>query len=155
MSKRIKYSVGDVFAVDLGDALKGYGRILKIDEPSLFIELFKVSPKHEQTLETLANSESILSIWCSNHGITKDIWSIIGSISVKGEVQIPDFWKRDAFNPNRIILVKGEHAFEETEEENSYEVAQDKIKDAQPYGIFGHDAVKMRYEHELKQQGLL
>lgn len=66
MSKRIKYSVGDVFAVDLGDALKGYGRILKIDEPSLFIELFKVSPKHEQTLETLANSESILSIWCSN-----------------------------------------------------------------------------------------
>ncbi|WP_163540079.1 immunity 26/phosphotriesterase HocA family protein [Gracilibacillus sp. YIM 98692] len=155
MSNRTQYSVGDVFVIDLSNGLKGYGRILKINEPSLFIELYKVSPEHEQTLETIVNSESILSIWCSKHGITKGIWSIIGNISLKSEVKMPDFWKRDAFNASRIILVKGEHAFEETEEENSYEVTQDRIKEAQPYGIFGHDAVKIRYEHELKQQGLI
>ncbi|MCA0151121.1 immunity 26/phosphotriesterase HocA family protein [Rossellomorea vietnamensis] len=117
--------------------------------------MYKIDPKSEQTLETLADTESILSIWSSKNGITKGTWSIIGNIPVNDEFKLPDFWKMDAFNPNRIILVKGEHAFEVTEKENSYEVSKEKIRNAQPYGIFGEEAVKIRYKFETKIQGLV
>lgn len=146
MAKKLTYKLGDVFEFDLDEGGKGYGRVLKIEQPSVFIELFKIAPNNPVELSELEKSERILSIWSVDTGLKKGLWRVIGNIPVLGEVKMPTFWKRDAFDCNKIILIRGDESFE---------VSQDEIGNAQPYGIFGHDAVRIRYVHELKQRGIL
>lgn len=140
MPKKQIYSIGDVFELDLEQG-KGYGRVLKIEKPSIFIELFKINPNEPVNLAELDKMERILSIWSVDTGLKKGLWKIAGNIPVIGEVKMPAFWKKDAFDPNKIILIRGDESFE---------VTKDEIGDAQPFGIFGHDAVRIRYAHELK-----
>lgn len=147
MGKKTIYKVGDIFEMELKDGLKGLGRILKIDEPSIFIELYKMQPVSKiESVDELEKYSPILSIWSTDIGLRKGLWNVLANIPVIGEVIMPDFWKRDALNPNKIIIIKGNETFE---------IAKDQIGNAQPYGIFGHEAVRLRYLHELKQYGLL
>lgn len=147
MAKKINYKVGDIFEIELENGLKGFGRILKIDAPSVFIELYKLKPvEHIESINVLEKSSPILSIWSTDLGLNKALWPILGNKPVVGEVEMPAFYKRDAMNPNKYFIIKGEETFE---------VAKDQIGDAQPYGIFGHEAVRIRYTHELKQSELI
>lgn len=147
LAKKISYKVGDIFAIELENDLKGFGRILKIDTPTVFIELYKLKPvEHIETINELEKYSPILSIWSTDLGLNKALWAILGNKPVVGEIEMPAFYKRDAMNPNKYTIIKGGETFE---------VAKDQIGDAQPYGIFGHEAVKIRYTHELKQSGLI
>ena len=47
MGKKIKYKIGDIFIVPLEENLNGAGRILKIDESTVFIELYHMKPVKE------------------------------------------------------------------------------------------------------------
>jgi hypothetical protein len=146
LSRKSSYNIGDIFELDLGEDGLGAGRILKIGKPSIFIELFNVNPKHPIDMSLLETAERILSIWSVETGLKKGIWRILGNIPVVGEIKMPDFWKRDALDPNKIILLR---------EDKSFEINTDQIGKAQPYGIFGHDAVKIRYSYELKKRGIM
>lgn len=147
MAKKANYFVGDIFIIELENGLKGFGRILKIDGPSVFIELYKMKPIVKmRSIDEIKKYLPILSIWSTDLGLRKGIWLILGNNPVNGVVEMPLFYKRDAMNPDKYIIVRGDEAIE---------VREDQIGDAQPYGIFGNEAVRIRYTHELKQCGLL
>jgi len=145
--KKVSYIVGDIFEIELENGLKGFGKILIIDKPSIFIELYKMQPVvEEETIDETEKYLPILSIWSTDLGLKKGIWKIFKNEPVIKEVKMPDFWKRDALNHDKIILIRGTETLQVTE---------DQIGNAQPYGIFGHEAVRIRYAYELKQSGLL
>lgn len=147
MGKKTKYIVGDVFKIELENGLKGLGRILKINEPSIFIELYKIKPVAK--IEGFNKEEvfsPILMVWSTNSGLRKGDWTILGNKPINGEVKMPDFYKQDAMNPNKYFIIRGEEKLK---------VSKDQIGNAQPFGIFGHEAVRLRYAYELKQCGLL
>lgn len=147
MVKKSSYIVGDIFEIELENGLKGLGKILKIDKPSIFIELYKMQPMvKEETIDENEKYSPILSIWSTDLGLKKDIWRILRNEPIIEEVKMPDFWKRDALNHDKIILIRGTETLQITEEQ---------IGNAQPYGIFGHEAVRIRYIYELKQKGIL
>ncbi|WP_349407793.1 Imm26 family immunity protein [Pseudalkalibacillus sp. SCS-8] len=150
MSK-FKNNVGDVFEIPIEINKIGYGRILIIDYPIIFCEFYNIIPSKKYTLNELKEKETILSIWCSNHGLRKGEWNVVGNIPIETEVILPYFWKKDAFNPNQILLVPGEYFMKEDEDAHSIVTTAEKRGDSQPYGVFGHDAVKIRYSHELEK----
>ncbi|MCT8975325.1 immunity 26/phosphotriesterase HocA family protein [Clostridium sp. CX1] len=143
MKKKGKYSVGDIFQLRVDEkGNKGYGRILKIDRPSIFIELYKLVPTmKEVALEEIRQLEPILMIWSTDTGIKKGEWNIIGNIPVLEEVKMPDFWKFDLFDAEKVIIIRNNEEFI---------VKKDQIGEAQPFGIFGYEAVSIRYLHELR-----
>ena len=61
---------------------------------------------------------------------------------MEGEVNLPYFWEKDAFNPGKILLVPGEYFMKENEEVHSIKTVEANKGDSQPYGVFVHDAVK-------------
>ena len=143
----MNYREGDIFEIELGNDIKGMGKVLKRDEPSIFIELYKMVPAAKiEAINESDKYEPILSIWSTDSGFKKGLWKILKNQPITEEVIMPDFWKKDALNHDKIIMIRGNETFEVTKEE---------IGNAQPYGIFGHDAVQIRYAHELKQCGLL
>lgn len=144
MAKKVTYDVGDIFEFTLNeDGKKAYGRILKIEKPTILIELYQTNSSNEIPLEQLSKvDEKVLTIWSTDSGIKKGIWKIIGNLP-PSDVKVPDFWKIDALT-DKIYLIRDDQTIEITKEE---------IGDAQPYGIFGHEAVRLRYLHELKSKG--
>lgn len=148
MQKKNIFIVGDVFEIEINDGITGYGRVLIIEDRTAFIELYKIDTEKD-TFKAVANIVKlpvILSVWCTDTGFRKKIWNVIGNVCLTDEVVIPDFWKRDAINREKYLIVRGEKTFE---------VTKDEIGDAQPFGIFGHDAVRRRYAHELELKKLL
>jgi hypothetical protein len=145
LSRKGKYAIGDIFEIVLEPSgVKGYGRILKIHEPSIFVELYGISPQSEFVAEEIGQYKVLLKIWCTDNGFKKKEWKIIANVPVEGEVEMPDFWTKDALT-GKLMIVRGEERFEATEEQ--------KMR-AQPYGIFGHEAVRLKLVHELKNAGL-
>jgi len=148
MNKKSAFKVGDVFEIELEEGMTGYGRVLKIEDRTVFVELYKIDTNKDsiKTVADIVKFPVILSVWCTDNGFRKKIWNVIGNACVTDEVVMPDFWKRDAINRDKYFIVRGEKTFE---------VSKDEIGDAQPFGIFGHDAVRLRYAHELKSKGLV
>lgn len=146
MSKRIKYDLGDVFELQLDElGNKGYGRILKLDKPSIFVELFELIPSQDSvSLDILEKASALCSVWCTDNGIKQGLWNIIGNIPVLGEVVIPDFWTTDAFT-KKILLIRGDERIEITKE---------RIGDLLQVGIYGHGAVRLAYIQQLQKKGL-
>ncbi len=146
LAKRVKYVEGDVFELRLDENGNiGYGRILKIDKPSIFVELFELQPsKDSKELKTIREFNSLFSVWCTDNGLKKGIWNVIGNIPVIGEVTIPDFWTTDAFT-DKILLVRGEERIE---------ISKEQIGDLLAAGIYGHEAVRLTYIQQLVKKGL-
>ena len=44
-------------------------------------------------------------------------------------MKLPYFWKKDAFNPNKILLVPGEYFMKENEEAYSIETTEENKGD--------------------------
>ena len=145
MAGKIKYAIGDVFSLILDEkGLKGYGRIIKLDKPSVLIELYKIKPEKEYSLDELRDAAALLTIWSVDHGFKKNEWNVIGNIPLDGEIKEPDFWTTNAIT-KKIMLIRGEEQIE---------ITKDEIENAQPYGIFGQGAVRIKYVSELKKYGL-
>lgn len=146
LAKRVKYVEGDVFELKLDENGNiGYGRILKLDKPSIFVELFELRPSQDsKKIEIIREFNTLFSVWCTDNGLKKKLWNIIGNIPVIGEVTIPDFWTTDAFT-DKILLVRGEEKIE---------ISKEKIGDLLPAGIYGHEAVRLTYISQLQKKGL-
>lgn len=146
MKKQFKYSLGDVFEISLDDyGKKGYGRILIIEKPSIFIELYKLKPT-TQTLEMkeIKQLEPLFSVWSVDNAIKGGEWNIIGNMQVDGEVKIPDFWTKDVFT-DKIVLIRGDRRIEITEEQ---------IGNHEQFGIYGDGAVRLSYIRQLMLSGI-
>lgn len=146
---RIQYNIGDVFTIPLENTdKKGLGRILKLDKPLIFIELYKISSiDFEYSQDLIEHLEPILKIWSVDHGVKNSSWKIIGRSTVNGEVIMPIFYTKSTI-PNRFLLHYGEDRMPVTEEEVI------RLK-AQPSGIFGEEAVVIKYSYDLKKCNLI
>lgn len=146
--RKLEHKIGNVFQIELEGGVYGYGRVLKIEERTVFIELYKINTKTYsfKTIDEIVDLPVILSIWSTDVGLKKIIWKVLGNVQITDEVVMPSFWKRDAINHDKYYIIK---------DDETIEVTKEQIGDAQPYGIFGHDAVRLRYAHELKLQGLM
>ncbi len=105
MGKWIRYKIGDIFLIELEDGLKGAGRVLKKDQATIFIELFKMKPikdKSEFDLEAVLKEKPISMTWCYHDDLTKGDWEIIGHKPVEGKIEMPYFWIQDALAVNFI-----------------------------------------------------
>lgn len=145
MAKKQKYSEGDIFSIPLDDDnIKGFGRIKKIENGLVFLELYKLKPASELNLEKLQELEPVLQVWAIDRSLKNGKWNIVGNVPIEGPVEMPDFWTTDAFT-GKIMLIK---------DGKEFEITKEQIGNAQPSGIFGDEAVKIRYIHELKKFGL-
>ena len=148
MAKRIKYSIGDVFSIPLDNDFKGFGRIVKVDKPLIFIELYKEKRLNDlNSVDELNTNEPILRIWCVDGGIKKGDWMIIGNIPVDSDYKMPRFWTKSAMTDN-FLLYEAADTFDELK--NASVINEYEIGDAQPYGVYGDIAVKLVYTRELK-----
>jgi hypothetical protein len=104
VAKKKKYLLGDVFSIELdGAGNKGYGRILIINDDSIFIELYQVVPStRELHIEQLSKLEVQTSLWCFDEGIITGKWKVIGNIPITNEIKMPDYWTRDIFTDEYI-----------------------------------------------------
>ncbi|WDL95508.1 hypothetical protein JC200_14025 [Alicyclobacillus sp. ALC3] len=124
--------------MDLTSEIKGYGRILDIESPSIFVELYRVKRNFNLDINKLLDCTVLLMIWCTDNGFKKNDWKIVGHVPVDG-FDMPDFVTKDALT-GQLKIVRGNEKIDATDE---------LLKHAQPYGIFGHEAVRIRYLHEL------
>lgn len=142
MAIRRKYAVGDVFEIVLdSEGIKGYGRILDVNKPTIFVELYAMSGDFVLDVEKVDEYTPLLKIWCTDNGIKSGNWNIVGSKPVV-DFFMPDFVTTDPMT-GKLRIVRGDQRLEPTEE---------LLMNAQPYGIFGHEAVRIRYLHELKRR---
>lgn len=146
-------NIGDIFSIKLEDHSKlGYGKIIKIDKPIVFIDLYKVDTnKGNYTLEELQNANPLLSIWSTSNGFKKGEWNVVGNSSVNDDYEMPNFWMKSP-STGELILIPGGDVFEAPK--NTIKITEDQIGDAQPYGVFGDIAVKNAYIAELVKYGL-
>jgi hypothetical protein len=146
MAKRINYRIGDIFQIVLdADGNFGYGRILLLDKPSIFIELYKLTPTTSKfDINSVKEFQTLFSVWSTDNGIKKGEWSIIGNLPVEEDVKIPDFWTTDAFS-GKVLLIRGNERIE---------ISRDEIGDLSQAGIYGHGAVTLAYVSKLKAKGL-
>ncbi|AEY66724.1 Imm26 family immunity protein [Clostridium sp. BNL1100] len=150
MAKRVKYRIGDVFSIPLDDGVKGYGRIIKVDKPLIFIELYNEKRLEDlNNVEKLNNCEVILSIWCVDGGIKKGNWVIIGNIPIDSNYKMPNFWTKSDATGN-ILLYKASDTFDTLKD--ALIINEDEIQDAQPYGLYGDSAVQIAYSRELAKK---
>ena len=139
MAKRVKLQVGDIFEFDL-DTMpgKGYGRILKIDMRSLFVELYQSQSNSPFDVSNVDSYKVMLMIWCTDNGLKSGEWTVIGHAPV-GEFEMPDFITTSALTGELQIVRDGKRI----------PATEELRKRAQPYGIFGHEAVRLAYVDAL------
>lgn len=77
MGKNIRYNIGDVFLINLENELKGAGRVLKKDQATIFVELYKIKPirdKSEFDFEAAIKEKPISMTWCYDDGLKSGEW---------------------------------------------------------------------------------
>ena len=146
MAGRVRYKIGDIFQIPLDDnGNVGYGRILLLDKPSIFIELYEVIPSTSKLdINDIKDWKTLFSVWSTDNGLKKGLWIVLGNLTIDEEVKIPDFWTTDAFT-DKVLLIRGNVRIE---------ITRDEIGDLDPAGIYGHEAVRLTYVRRLKIKGL-
>jgi hypothetical protein len=155
MAKRIRYKIGDVFLINLTDELKGAGRVLKKDDDTVFIELFRIKPfKWVADFDYVIASreESTLMIWCYDDHLKNGEWEIIDNIHVEPNFPMPNFWNHSA--DGKYYLIPGsDTSF--GDDTNIRVISEQETKYAQRYGIHSPLNVPYHYTKKLKELNLL
>jgi hypothetical protein len=91
MSIRRSYRIGDVYEIPIENGITGFGRITKLEKPSILIELYGATSKEQIEINDLVNTPPILTVWAVDHGIKQGKWVKISNIPVEPNYKIPDF----------------------------------------------------------------
>lgn len=156
MAKRIRFKIGDLFLVPLEDNLKGVGRVLIIDQATVFIELYCIKPISdicEFNYEEAIKEKPIVMHWCYDDGLIKGEWQIIDNKPIEGEIEIPYFWTQDA-GDKKYYIRKGTNNSYETFGDR-IEISKDDIYKYEPYGIGNQISERNRYIRKLREAGLM
>ncbi|MFB9273929.1 Imm26 family immunity protein [Cohnella cellulosilytica] len=151
MKKKVKFQVGDIFLIPFEDGRFGAGRILKRDEATVFVELYKMKPLNDPSqfdLNHIIANEAIAKMWCYDEGMLKGEWKVVGHKLVELPVIMPDFWKKSAYGKYYLIPGADTH---EGDIDQMREVQQEEIKNASPYGIGYPGYVEKVYVKKLKE----
>ncbi|MFB9273924.1 Imm26 family immunity protein [Cohnella cellulosilytica] len=151
MKKKVKFQVGDIFLIPFEDGRFGAGRILKRDEATMFVELYKMRPLNDPSLFELNHintNEAIFKIWCYDEGIRKGEWNVAGHKEVELPVKMPGFWDKSAYGKYYLIPGADTH---EGDISQKKEIQKEEIGDASPYGIGGSGYVEKVYAKKLKE----
>lgn len=155
MGKRIRYSIGDVFLIDLENGFKGAGRVLKKDMATIFIELYKMKPikdKSEFDFEAAIKEKPISMIWCYDDGLRSGEWEIIDNKPIEGEIEMPYFWTYDS-GFKKYFLIKGTDDY--LGEDTGIELSKEEIDNYDAYGIGTPISVRNIYIHKLRKVNML
>lgn len=154
MGKRIRYKIGDIFLIELEDGLRGAGRIIKKDEDTIFVTLFKIKPlnsSNEINLSELLQKDIVGMTWCYDTALKKGIWEIVGNIPVEDSFEMPYFWTDSS--DGKYYLIKGGDTYSGSSE--LIEVDKTAISGAYSYGISSEVGVVNYYIAELRKAGML
>lgn len=156
MPKRIKYKLGDLFLVPFEDELKGVGRILKKNQATIFIELYRIKPIKdisEFNYEIAKNEKPLVLNWCYDDGIKSGLWEIFDNRPVVEEIEMPYFWYKDSFFGKYYIEKGSEDSYKTIGE--SIEISKDDIHNYNSYGI-GDELFETKiYVNRLRNEGLM
>ncbi len=154
MAKRIKYDIGDVFLIELENELKGIGRIIKKDEATVFINIYKKLIKNidELNFNELINEDILDMTWCYDDSLKKGIWKIVGNVAVEENFQMPYFWTEDTSN-HTYYLIKGGDTSDG--EGALIKVDKEEIKNAYAIGIAFDEGIPKRLMRKFKEIGMI
>jgi hypothetical protein len=155
MAKRIRYNIGDVFLIELENGLKGAGRVLKKDEATIFIELYKMKPindKSEFNFEIASKEKPISMKWCYDDGLRSGEWEIIDNKPIEGEIDMPFFWSYDS-GFKKYFLKKGTNTF--LGEHTGIEISKEEAENYDANGIGTIISVKNVYIKRLRDKNML
>ncbi|NLD46554.1 MAG: hypothetical protein GX660_05070 [Clostridiaceae bacterium] len=156
MAKRIRYKIGDIFLVPLEDDLNGVGRILKKDQATIFIELYKIKPikdVSEFNFEEVIREKPLAMSWCYDSLIKKGEWIIIDNKPIEEEIEMPLFWHIDSGDMKYYIRKGMPDCFETFGER--VEISKDDIDKYEGEGIGDGYSERNIYIKRLKKVGLL
>ncbi|NLD46555.1 MAG: hypothetical protein GX660_05075 [Clostridiaceae bacterium] len=156
MAKRIRYKIGDIFLVPLENDLNGVGRVLKNDQATIFIELYKIKPIRDVSefdFEEAIKNKPLVMKWCYDDGVRKGEWTIFDNKPVDEEIDMPYFWSQDCGNWKYFIRKGTSDSFDTAGER--IEISKEDIDKYEPYGIGNEISERNRYMRRLKQAGLL
>jgi hypothetical protein len=160
MAKKVKYNLGDIVKLPLKNDTYGFGRILLMKSPAIFVGFYDVISNDEIDISMLKNKKYILKIKCGDVGIKRNEWNIIGNIPIEEEFSLPYFWDKNGLTGELYIRRY------KTTKDNPLAIGADfedkpttdeeiKEKKAQPDGAFGWKAAEAVLKHYLEKAGIL
>jgi len=152
MVRKPGYVIGDVVRLPLDvEGIHGYGRILRKERLGILVEFFRFASSLEPSIETLGSQDRILTIYCSDLGITQASWKVIGHLPVIGPAERLIFWHRSAITGKLYLRTHPDDVVSqrETTEEEIHRLR------AQPSGLFGDKAAQAALAAELRRVGSL
>jgi hypothetical protein len=157
IAKRIKIKIGDLFIVPLDDEnKKGVGRILKINEATVFIELYHMKPivvANEFDFEEVKRNKPLVMAWCYDDGLKNGYWEIFDNQPIDDEIDMPFLWHQDAWD-KKYYIKKGSPDSYRTVGER-FEISEDDVLKYDPYGIGNVISKTRTYKRRLTENGLL
>lgn len=156
MAKRIHYKVGDIFLVPLEDNLNGVGRVLKINQATVFMELYRIKPIVDISgfiYDEAVKEKPIVMTWCYDDALRKGIWEIIDNKPIEKEVDMPYFWHQDAADKKYYIQKGTSDSFRTFGER--IEISKDETYKYESEGIGNEISEKNRYIKRLRESGLM
>ena len=156
MGKKINYKIGDIFIVPLEENLKGAGRILKINQATVFIELYHMKPVKEISdfnFEEATKNIPLVMAWCYDDGLVKGGWKVFDNKPVDTDIEMPYFWHSDAGDGKYYIRKGTEDSFRTFGER--IEIKKEDINKYDSGGIGNEISKTNMYTIRLKEAGLL
>src|SRR6266571_4049997 len=141
MVRKPGYGIGDVVRLPLDvEGFHGYGRILRKERLGILVEFFGFASALEPSMEKLSGQNRILTIYCSDLGITQATWKVIGHLPVIEPIERPVFWHRSAITGKLYLRTHPDDVASqrETTDEEIHRLG------AQPSGLFGANPALVR-----------
>lgn len=135
--KKVREKIGDIFQVDLGDGIFGYGQVVSKVEYAFFDFFNEGSIPN---FSDVINSNILFGISVDRYVLRDGLWPIIGRFSVS-EVAMKkqSFFTHDRFTNEYTIWTQ----------EGKYPATPEEIQDLECLASWGHDHVEQRLRDHL------
>ena len=155
MAKRVNINIGDVFLIQLESGLFGAGRIMKSDEQTILVELYRMKLLDSKELfsyeDIMKEEQPLLMRWCYNSFIKNGEWEIVDHKAVCS-FEMPTFVQIDVLS-KILYLVKGtDDCFGES---TGIAVTKEEARNYEISGIADPYAVINSYQRRLKENNLM
>ncbi len=101
MAKKQRRTVGDFVKIGLDETVCTYGRVL---EGALFA-FYDARTDKDLSVEEIKAKPVLFRIWVMNRAVTTGRWKVVGNEPLEKELlKQPYFFKKDAFNPEKLSL---------------------------------------------------